>query len=127
MKEFFIELLRYLPAILGAAATVAATFIGIKNKGTNKGVFLNAVNTITKILPELINFSEILNEGKPGEEKKAFLMNFIQDLFLTMGTVADESTLEQFSAIIDNTVKLTKQIHTEERTENDIEEYFGNE
>ena len=127
MKEFFIELLRYLPAILGAAATVAATIIGVKNKGTSKGVFLNAVNTITKILPELINFSEIMNEGKPGEEKKAFLMNFIQELFATMGTVADDSTMLQFSAIIDNTIKLSKQIHTEKGTENDIEEYFGNE
>ena len=115
MDAFWVELLRYSPAILAGVLALVVALMGLNRK---KGAVTTADTTtalsrVIEMLPSLIRLTEITNANRSGEEKKAFLMDYLKSLFSIMGGSLDESTTAYLSGLIDNTVGLTKAMHTE--------------
>lgn len=114
MDAFWGELLRYSPAILAGALALVVSLLGLKRKkGVTAADTTSAVARIVEVLPSLIRLTEITNANKSGEEKKAFLMDYLKGLFSIMGSTLDDATSTYLSGLIDNTVSLTKVMHTE--------------
>lgn len=96
------------------------------------GSAYTALKSALRVLPNYITFSEDINKGKTGEEKKAFVMTFIESMYAGRGLELDDDSRAEISTYIDNIVAATKLIHTngkdnknEENKRNDISGITG--
>lgn len=114
--EFIAENLSTFWSILCTVVAVLCAVLTFIFKRSKKAAELTPVTDlftkISKMLPELITFSETINSGKPGELKKEYVLTYIKQTFAMMGAELDETTLADISDLIDDIVKATKQMHT---------------
>ena len=97
-----------------------------------QGDIYTALKCALRVLPNYITFSETANAGKTGEEKKAFVMTFIESMYAARGLTLDDDSRAEISTYIDNLVTATKVMHTgkdnaknEENIRNDIDGVTG--
>ena len=111
-----------LPTVLGVIVVVIGALnlffsSRVKGKSSSSAVF-DAVQFVTRMLPSLIRLSESANAGKGGEVKKAFVLDYVENMLVGRGLVFTDEIREQISTTIDGMVGLTKEMHTEGSTKN---------
>ena len=122
MGEIITALIHIIPALIGAAVTAVVTIITMRRKG-KKPAATDILENVITMLPNLINLTELTNSSKTGDEKKAFLMDYIGGLVRIMGGTVDDNMTAFISNHIDNIIALTKQMHMESE-DNTINENF---
>jgi len=96
--------------IVTAVLSFAGVIVNIvfKNKPASK--VLQSLAKVVSKLPNLIKTAEKL--GGTGEEKKNYVMEQVALYFTADGVKPSEDDLKRISEQIDNTVKITKELHT---------------
>lgn len=100
--------------IVTAVLSFAGVIVNIvfKNKPASK--VLKSISNVVSKLPNLIKTAEKL--GGSGDEKKAYVMEQVLLYFTADGVKPTEKDLETISSQIDNSIKLTKELHTVDST-----------
>lgn len=116
-------------AIVMLLMTLASVTLGVLNwlftrkaKATGEPIKPEVANALSgasevltkvyKMLPSLITFSETMNSNKSGAVKKEFVLDYIKNMYGSLGVEISDDALALVSSAIDDIVSATKRMHT---------------
>ena len=111
--EWLVDNLSIICAVLVTILNIIALIVS-KLSGKKNGQMITGISEVIAKLPEIINTAEKVADN--GEERKKYAMSQAELLCKSIGFEPTTEQLENFSAIIDSLVALSKSINVYSNT-----------